>query len=51
MSFAVCEMSGVWWFVISRPFCSMKFRSAGICSRSEGTLGLSRVKWTLSNWM
>src|SRR5882672_824302 len=30
------------------PLLSMKFRRCGICSRSDGTLGLSRKKWTLS---
>src|SRR5712691_671634 len=29
----------------------MKLSRLGICSRSEGTFGLSRVKWVLSNWM
>src|SRR5262245_48351522 len=29
----------------------MKSTSAGICSRSESTFGLSRVKWTLSKVM
>src|SRR6267143_2339114 len=28
----------------------MKLSRLGICSRSEGTLGLSRVKCVLSNW-
>jgi len=51
MSVAVWAMSGVWWLVDSTPFCSMKPSRCGICSRSEGTFGLSRVKWTLSNWM
>src|SRR6266702_6029283 len=51
MSVAVCEMSGVWWLVSSTPLLSMKLSRFGICSRSDGTLGLSRVKCVLSNWM
>ena len=42
-------MSGVWLFDIIVPFFSMKLRRWRIISRSEGTLGLSRKKWTLSN--
>src|ERR1700749_811226 len=33
------------------PFCVMKLSRFGICSKSDGTLGLSRVKCTLSNSM
>src|SRR5215467_5704425 len=44
-------MSGVCWFDSIVPWLSMKPSSIGICSRSEGTSGLSRVKCTLSNVM
>src|SRR5262249_55409599 len=37
---AVCAMSPVWSLVKSVPLLFMKLSSAGICSRSEGTLGL-----------
>ena len=33
------------------PLPSRKFSRCGICSRSDGTFGLSRKKWTLSNTM
>ncbi len=44
----VCEMRTVWLFVSSLPFPRMKLSRFGICSRSDGTFGLSRLKWTLS---
>src|SRR5262249_12754915 len=47
----VWEMSGVWWSVRTEPLSSRKLRRFGICSRSEGTLEMSRRKWTLSNWI
>src|SRR5713226_5279998 len=50
MSVAVCAISGVWWLDSSVPLLWMKFSRLGICSRSDATLRLSRVKWTLSNW-
>src|SRR5262245_24915910 len=46
--FAVCEMRTVWSFVSNVPLLRMKFRRLGICSRSDGTFGLSRRKCTLS---
>src|ERR1700730_18303016 len=49
MSVAVWAMSGVCSLVSSVPWPFMKFNRAGICSRSDGTFGLSRVKWVLSN--
>jgi hypothetical protein len=33
------------------PFVLRKFSRCGICSRSDGTFGLSREKWTLSKTM
>ena len=48
-SSAVCAISGVWLFESIVPLSVMKFSSAGICSRSDSTFGLSRLKWTLSN--
>src|ERR1700676_1849289 len=48
MSVAVWAMSGVCSFVSSVPWPFMKFSRAGICCRSDGTFGLSRVKWVLS---
>src|SRR5467141_569730 len=51
MSVAVCAIKGVCSFVRSVPWPLRKLSSAGICSRSEGTFGLSRVKWTLSKTM
>src|SRR6476660_1250244 len=42
-------MSIVWSFVNSVPLPRKKFNRCGICSRSDGTFGLSRRKWTLSN--
>src|SRR5579862_3958740 len=48
MSSAVCAISGVWLFDRIVPLFSKKFSRLGICSRSEGTLGLSRKKCTLS---
>src|SRR5579864_6849659 len=41
-------MSGVWLFESRVPFCSMNCSRWGISSRSDGTLGLSRKKCTLS---
>ena len=49
MSLAVCAMSGVWLFDRNVPLFSKKFSRFGIISRSDGTFGLSRKKWTLSN--
>src|SRR5205807_4742695 len=49
MSVAVWAISGVWWLVSSVPLFSMKLSRCGICSRSDGTFGLSRKKCTLSN--
>src|SRR5262249_17745618 len=51
LSSAVWAMSGVWWFDSTVPLFWRKARSVGICSTSDGTSGLSRVKWTLSNVM
>src|SRR2546423_14044705 len=51
MSVAVCEISGVCSLVRTVPFDSRKLRRWGICSRSEGTFGLSRVKCVLSKTM
>ena len=48
---AVWEISTVWSFVSSVPLSLMKLSRFGICSRSDGTLGLSRRKCVLSNWM
>ena len=31
-------------------YCQGQLSRCGICSRSDGTLGLSRRRWTLSNW-
>src|ERR1039458_6723668 len=52
-SLAVCAMSGVWLLDANVPLSSRKCSRLGIISRSEGTLGLSRKKWTLSkvSWM
>ena len=41
MSSAVCAISGVCSSERSTPLCSMKLSRLGICSRSDGTLGLS----------
>ena len=49
MSSAVCAISGVWLFDRNVPLFSKKFSRLGIISRSDGTLGLSRKKCTLSN--
>src|SRR5258708_6019165 len=49
MSLAVCAMSGVWLLVSRVPLPVKKFSRFGIISRSLGTFGLSREKWTLSN--
>src|SRR3954454_9684962 len=46
--FAVCEMRTLWSFVSRAPMLRMKFSRFGICSRSDGTFGLSRRKCTLS---
>src|ERR1700716_4226500 len=51
MSVAVWAINGVWWLAIITPLCSMKLSRLGICSRSDGTFGLSRVRWVLSNWI
>src|SRR5580704_10408730 len=39
---------GVWLFESMVPLPSMKLSKCGINSRSDGTFGLSRKKWTLS---
>src|SRR5215471_7387749 len=46
--FAVCEMRTVWLLVRSVPLLRIKLSKFGICSRSDGTFGLSRRKCTLS---
>src|SRR6516164_2588929 len=48
MSSAVWAIIGVWLLESMVPLDSMKSLSAGSCSMSEGTFGLSRLKWTLS---
>src|SRR5690242_11871079 len=48
MSSAVCAISGVWLFDRNEPLFSKKFSRFGMSSRSDGTFGLSRKKWTLS---
>src|SRR5450759_592351 len=48
MSVAVWAMSGVCSLVSRVPWPLMKLSRAGICSRSDGTLGLSRTKCVLS---
>src|SRR6201999_508438 len=48
MSSAVCAISGVWLFDRNEPLFSKKSSRFGISSRSDGTFGLSRKKWTLS---
>src|SRR5260370_39630144 len=42
-------MRGVWVLESIVAFFSMKLSRFGICSRSDGTFGLSRKKRTLSN--
>ena len=49
MPSAVWEINIVWSLDSSDPLSFMKSYSAGICSMSDGTLGLSRCRWTLSN--
>ena len=51
LSSAVWAIIGVWVLDTMVPFCFRKFMQAGIRCRSEGTFGLSRPKWTLSNTM
>src|SRR3954453_15780036 len=51
LSSAVCAIRGVCELGKTVPFDLRKFSSVGICSRSDGTFGLSRKKWTLSNTM
>jgi hypothetical protein len=41
-------MIGVCEFEKTVPFDFRKSSRCGICSRSDGTFGLSREKWTLS---
>ncbi len=48
LSSAVCAISGVCMFDSTVPLCFRNVNSVGICSRSDGTLGLSRKKCTLS---
>jgi len=43
MSFAVCAMSGVCSCEIRVPLLVMKLSRFGVCWRSLGTFGLSRV--------
>jgi hypothetical protein len=47
---AVWEISAVWSLAIIVPFPVMKLSRFGICSRSDGTFGLSRRRCVLSNW-
>src|SRR5215469_9226828 len=49
MSSAVWAIRGVWLFDRNVPLFSKKFSRFGIIWRSDGTFGLSRKKWTLSN--
>src|SRR5215468_732648 len=51
LSFAVWAISGVCEFEKTVPLLFRKFNRCGICSRSDGTFGLSREKCTLSNTM
>src|SRR6185312_10849292 len=51
LSSAVCAISGVWVFDSTVPFDFKKFSRWGICSKSDGTFGLSREKCTLSKTM
>src|SRR6185503_540396 len=51
LSSAVCAISGVWVLESTVPFDFRKLSRCGICSKSEGTFGLSREKCTLSNTM
>src|SRR5579875_424657 len=51
LSFAVWAIRGVCELENTVPYCSRKWSRCGICSRSEGTFGLSREKWTLSKTM
>src|SRR3954464_7962149 len=51
LSSAVCAISGVCVLENTVPLDFRKLSRCGICSRSEGTLGLSREKCTLSNTM
>jgi hypothetical protein len=46
----VCEMRMVWSFVNKGPLWRMKLRRCGICSRFDGTFGLSRLKWVLRRY-
>ena len=43
--------SAVWSFASTIPLFRRKLSRCGICSRSDGTFGLSRRKCVLSNWM
>src|SRR6185437_2235742 len=49
LSSAVCAISGVCVLDSTVPLDFKKFNRCGICSRSDGTFGLSREKCTLSN--
>src|SRR4051794_21529475 len=51
LSSAVCAISGVCVFDSTVPLDFRKLSRCGICSRSDGTLGLSREKCTLSKTM
>src|SRR6266496_6267068 len=51
LSSAVCAISGVCTFDSTVPLDCRKLSRCGICSRSDGTFGLSRKKCTLSNTM
>src|SRR3954451_3561226 len=44
-------MIGVCEFEKTVPLSFRKLSRCGICSRSDGTFGLSREKWTLSKTM
>ena len=45
----MCAISGVWLLDRNEPLLSKKLSRFGIICRSDGTFGLSRKKWTLSN--
>jgi len=51
LSSAVWAMIGVCEFEKTVPLSFRKLSRCGICSRSDGTFGLSREKWTLSKTM
>src|SRR3954447_8809138 len=51
LSSAVCAINGVCMLDSTVPLSLRNRYSVGICSRSDGTLGLSRKKCTLSKVM